>query len=233
MSTQYRLVQSGKTASSGCSAGQGSSDPVAPRIVYHLLSVGHLGPCEVVAEAVSLPTGAERVMDVLRKLNVVPVTLSGLESPGVRFSCFQDESDCEPPASASLVCSDASPAHLHLSSLNACSHWLQSHRLLLFLMELKDKHLPRWRIASDHLSLEYTLSETRSVSERSRTRKETLMHKTKLFPILPTFVLLFLGVVQAEKVNRCISPSTQTLIAGRPCFIVCQAGVAVPNFYKT
>jgi hypothetical protein len=32
MSTQYRLVQSGKTASGGCSAGQGSSDPVEPRI---------------------------------------------------------------------------------------------------------------------------------------------------------------------------------------------------------
>jgi carbohydrate-binding DOMON domain-containing protein len=32
MSTQYRLVQSGKTASGGCSAGQGSSEPVSPRI---------------------------------------------------------------------------------------------------------------------------------------------------------------------------------------------------------
>jgi hypothetical protein len=32
MSTQYRLVQSGKTASGGCSAGQGSSEPVVPRI---------------------------------------------------------------------------------------------------------------------------------------------------------------------------------------------------------
>jgi hypothetical protein len=32
MSTQYRLVQSGKTASGGCSAGQGSSEPGAPRI---------------------------------------------------------------------------------------------------------------------------------------------------------------------------------------------------------
>jgi carbohydrate-binding DOMON domain-containing protein len=32
MSTQYRLVQSEKTASGGCSAGQGSSEPVAPRI---------------------------------------------------------------------------------------------------------------------------------------------------------------------------------------------------------
>jgi hypothetical protein len=32
MSTQYRLVQSGKTASGGYSAGQGSSEPVAPRI---------------------------------------------------------------------------------------------------------------------------------------------------------------------------------------------------------
>jgi carbohydrate-binding DOMON domain-containing protein len=36
MSTQYRLVQSGKTASGGCSAGQGSSEPVAPRIYFYL-----------------------------------------------------------------------------------------------------------------------------------------------------------------------------------------------------
>jgi carbohydrate-binding DOMON domain-containing protein len=36
MSTQYRLVQSGKTASGGCSAGQGSSEPVAPRIYFIL-----------------------------------------------------------------------------------------------------------------------------------------------------------------------------------------------------
>jgi hypothetical protein len=33
MSTQYRVVQSGKTASGGCSAGQVSSEPVAPRII--------------------------------------------------------------------------------------------------------------------------------------------------------------------------------------------------------
>jgi carbohydrate-binding DOMON domain-containing protein len=37
MSTQYRLVQSGKTASGGCSAGQGSSEPVAPRIYYYFI----------------------------------------------------------------------------------------------------------------------------------------------------------------------------------------------------
>jgi hypothetical protein len=36
MSTQYRLAQSGKTASGGCSAGQGSLEPVAPRIIYFL-----------------------------------------------------------------------------------------------------------------------------------------------------------------------------------------------------
>jgi carbohydrate-binding DOMON domain-containing protein len=36
MSTQYRLVQSGKTANGGCSAGQGSSEPVAPRIYFLL-----------------------------------------------------------------------------------------------------------------------------------------------------------------------------------------------------
>jgi hypothetical protein len=35
MSTQYHLVQTGKTASGGCSAGQGSSEPVAPRIYYY------------------------------------------------------------------------------------------------------------------------------------------------------------------------------------------------------
>jgi hypothetical protein len=34
MSTQYRLVQLGKTASGGCSAGQGSSEPVAPRLYF-------------------------------------------------------------------------------------------------------------------------------------------------------------------------------------------------------
>jgi hypothetical protein len=34
MSTQYRLVQSGKTASGGCLVGQGSSETVAPRIYY-------------------------------------------------------------------------------------------------------------------------------------------------------------------------------------------------------
>jgi hypothetical protein len=37
MSTQYRLVQSGKTASGGCSAGQGSSEPVAPRIYFFFI----------------------------------------------------------------------------------------------------------------------------------------------------------------------------------------------------
>jgi hypothetical protein len=34
MSTQYRLVQSGKTASGGCSAGQGSSEPVFIYFIY-------------------------------------------------------------------------------------------------------------------------------------------------------------------------------------------------------
>jgi carbohydrate-binding DOMON domain-containing protein len=37
MSTQYRLVQSGKTTSGGCSAGQGSSEPVASRIYHSVL----------------------------------------------------------------------------------------------------------------------------------------------------------------------------------------------------
>jgi carbohydrate-binding DOMON domain-containing protein len=40
MSTQYRLVQSGKTASGGCSAGQGSSEPVAPRIYLFIILCG-------------------------------------------------------------------------------------------------------------------------------------------------------------------------------------------------
>jgi hypothetical protein len=39
MSTQYRLVQSGKTASGGCSAGQGSSEPVAPRIIFFIIKL--------------------------------------------------------------------------------------------------------------------------------------------------------------------------------------------------
>jgi carbohydrate-binding DOMON domain-containing protein len=39
MSTQYRLVQSEKTASDGCSAGQGSLEPVAPRIYLTTLTV--------------------------------------------------------------------------------------------------------------------------------------------------------------------------------------------------
>jgi hypothetical protein len=39
MSTQYRLVQSGKTASGGCSAGQGSSEPVEPRIIIIINTV--------------------------------------------------------------------------------------------------------------------------------------------------------------------------------------------------
>jgi hypothetical protein len=39
MSTQYRLVQSGKTASGGCSAGQVSSEPVAPWIIINNFQV--------------------------------------------------------------------------------------------------------------------------------------------------------------------------------------------------
>jgi hypothetical protein len=39
MSTQYRLVQSGKTASGGCSAGQGSSEPVPPRIIIIIIII--------------------------------------------------------------------------------------------------------------------------------------------------------------------------------------------------
>jgi hypothetical protein len=39
MSTQYRLVQSGKTASGGCSAGQGSSEPVVPRIIIIIIII--------------------------------------------------------------------------------------------------------------------------------------------------------------------------------------------------
>jgi hypothetical protein len=42
MSTQYRLVQSGKTASGGCSAGQGSSEPVASRIIIIIIMFASL-----------------------------------------------------------------------------------------------------------------------------------------------------------------------------------------------
>jgi hypothetical protein len=42
MSTQYRLVQSGKTASGGCSAGQGSLEPVAPRIYLFITYLSEL-----------------------------------------------------------------------------------------------------------------------------------------------------------------------------------------------
>jgi hypothetical protein len=37
MSTQYRLVQSGKTASGGCSAGQGSSELLRNGFIYFYL----------------------------------------------------------------------------------------------------------------------------------------------------------------------------------------------------
>jgi hypothetical protein len=38
----YRLVQSGKIASGGCSAGQGSLEPVAPRIYLFLRILFHI-----------------------------------------------------------------------------------------------------------------------------------------------------------------------------------------------
>jgi hypothetical protein len=54
MSTQYRLVQSGKTASGGCSAGQGSSEPVAPRIFFYLSLFKQIGTYDVFEITVSL-----------------------------------------------------------------------------------------------------------------------------------------------------------------------------------
>jgi hypothetical protein len=39
MSIQYRLVQSGKTASGGCLAGQGSSELVAPQIIIIIIII--------------------------------------------------------------------------------------------------------------------------------------------------------------------------------------------------
>jgi hypothetical protein len=55
MSTQYRLVQSGKTASGGCSAGQGSSEPVAPRIYlfYYLFILFYTACNEYLIRATS------------------------------------------------------------------------------------------------------------------------------------------------------------------------------------
>jgi hypothetical protein len=41
-------VQSGKTASGGCSAGQGSSEPVAPRIIIIIIII--------IIEITNLPT---------------------------------------------------------------------------------------------------------------------------------------------------------------------------------
>jgi hypothetical protein len=60
MSTQYRLVQSGKTASGGCSAGQGSSEPVAPRISiiifnYSLPYIPNIITSTVSLESMSVP----------------------------------------------------------------------------------------------------------------------------------------------------------------------------------
>jgi hypothetical protein len=46
MSTQYRLEQWGKTASGGCSAGQGSSEPVAPRIYLLFITTSMLLLCD-------------------------------------------------------------------------------------------------------------------------------------------------------------------------------------------
>jgi hypothetical protein len=41
MSTQYRLVQSGKTASGGCSAGPRFVRAVAPRIIIIIIIMRH------------------------------------------------------------------------------------------------------------------------------------------------------------------------------------------------
>jgi hypothetical protein len=39
MSTQYRLVQSGKTASGGCSAGQGSSELWRHGFIFYFIYI--------------------------------------------------------------------------------------------------------------------------------------------------------------------------------------------------
>jgi hypothetical protein len=59
MSTQYRLVQSGKTASGGYSAGQGSSEPVAPRIYYYYYYYYTINLCFAVIGLISLLSGTK------------------------------------------------------------------------------------------------------------------------------------------------------------------------------
>jgi hypothetical protein len=58
MSTQYRLVQSGKTASGGCSAGPRFVRAVAPRIIIIIIIINLLQSEWIHAEIfVSKPTG--------------------------------------------------------------------------------------------------------------------------------------------------------------------------------
>jgi hypothetical protein len=65
MSTQYRLVQSGKTASGGCSAGQGSSEPVAPRIfLFYLITT----TCTQIKTAYNVQVELNQILVQLKRI---------------------------------------------------------------------------------------------------------------------------------------------------------------------
>jgi hypothetical protein len=74
MSTQYRLVQSGKTASGSCSAGQGSSEPVAPRIFFFFFVIPMVPLCNVVQNKVIGDVG------IVSSFSCVDENLSDVES---------------------------------------------------------------------------------------------------------------------------------------------------------
>jgi hypothetical protein len=74
MSTQYRLVQSGKTASGGCSAGQGSSEPVAPRIYFiFFMFYLHKFSIEILLSVVNVTGFPSFCFKAIKQLNEIHV----------------------------------------------------------------------------------------------------------------------------------------------------------------
>jgi hypothetical protein len=63
MSTQYRLVQSGKTASGGCSAGPRFDRAVAPRaiIIIIIIIIGHCACVETLNDWVHRMSSDETI----------------------------------------------------------------------------------------------------------------------------------------------------------------------------